>query len=381
MSFGAERGHPVAKKVAKRKQATKKTVQKRRRPAVERPFPRVTLEDALRVPEAIKNKNNGKPFDTADVAKAVGLSARGNQFFYLTAGARDYGFTVGTRDTAKIELTELGRRVVYPSSAKERMAAIRDGLRNIDIFNRVLAHYGGTELPEPEYVSNTLSKEFGLDPDVHEDFVKLYVANCAFAQITGDFAALRQAESVDIPASSSATTADHGVIDVADAEDPEAPLCFVILPFTERHEGHVAGFFDEVLRQLIVPAAKECGFRVRTAKKTGSDVIQRTIVRNLLEADLVVADLTEHNPNVMFELGLRMAQEKPVAILKAEGTGPLFDVDHMIRVYSYSPCLWPSTVETDRPNIRDHIKGTWDDRNSGDSYLSLLKGNVTGAQV
>jgi hypothetical protein len=27
-----------------------------------------------------------------------------------------------------------------------------------------------------------------------------------------------------------------------------------------------------------------------------------------MEADLVIADMTEHNPNVMFELGMRMAE-------------------------------------------------------------------------
>ena len=49
-----------------------------------------------------------------------------------------------------------------------------------------------------------------------------------------------------------------------------------------------------------------------TARKAGSDVIHATIVNGLLDADLVVADLTEHNPNVLFELGIRMAEDKPV---------------------------------------------------------------------
>jgi hypothetical protein len=33
----------------------------------------------------------------------------------------------------------------------------------------------------------------------------------------------------------------------------------------------------------------------------------------------VLADLTEHNPNVLFELGLRMAVNKPIALVKAKG--------------------------------------------------------------
>jgi len=92
-----------------------------------------------------------------------------------------------------------------------------------------------------------------------------------------------------------------------------------------------------------------------------------------MEADLVVADLTEHNPNVMFELGVRMAEDKPVVLIKAEGTGPLFDVDNMLRVFEYSPNLWQTTIEKDLPRLRDFIKGAWENRDSDKSYMKILR--------
>lgn len=36
---------------------------------------------------------------------------------------------------------------------------------------------------------------------------------------------------------------------------------------------------------------------------------------------MVLADLTEHYPNVLFELGMRMHLDKPVALVRAKGTG------------------------------------------------------------
>jgi hypothetical protein len=56
-------------------------------------FPRVTLEEAMKVPLAIKEKNGGNPWATDEVAKAVEMSRKANAFFYLAAGARDYGLT------------------------------------------------------------------------------------------------------------------------------------------------------------------------------------------------------------------------------------------------------------------------------------------------
>jgi hypothetical protein len=98
----------------------------------------------------------------------------------------------------------------------------------------------------------------------------------------------------------------------------------------EREDEHQPGFFQEVFDQLLRPAARDAGFTVTTALRQGSDLIHSTIVRDLLAADLVLADLTEHNPNVLFELGMRMHADKPVVLVRAIGTGPIFDVDNVL---------------------------------------------------
>lgn len=156
-------------------------------------------------------------------------------------------------------------------------------------------------------------------------------------------------------------------------EATDAPVCFVIMPFTERHDGHQPGFFAEVLDQLLTPAATAAGFEVKTALRQGSDVIQSTIVNDLLDADLVLADLTEHNPNVLFELGMRMAEDKPVVLVRAKGTGRIFDVDNLLRVAEYDPNLWPSTVRSDVPVLTDHIRAGWANKDAGSTYLAVLR--------
>ena len=68
-----------------------------------------------------------------------------------------------------------------------------------------------------------------------------------------------------------------------------------------------------------------------------------------------------------------MAHDKPVALIKAKGTGPLFDIDNMLRVFAYSPNLWQTTVEKDMPDLRDFIKGAWENRESEQTYMKILK--------
>lgn len=61
---------------------------------------------------------------------------------------------------------------------------------------------------------------------------------------------------------------------------------------------------------LIAPTASQAGFVAKTANKSGSDIIHKTIVNSIYHAEIILADLIEHNPNVLFELGLAIALKK-----------------------------------------------------------------------
>ena len=344
-----------------------------------REFPRVTLEEALRVCVAIKEKNAGNPWPPEDVARGMNLGPKTGRFFYLTAGARDYGLTKGIKTSEKIELTPLGKAAVYPASPQGEQAAKVSAFTHVELFRKVLQHYRGDNLPEMTYLSNTLKKEFDIPEDQHQEFVDLFRKNCRFLSIGQTVSAEIGAVLGAVPGS--AALAVSPVITLAKPAQGSAPLCFVVMPFTEHDDRHPSGFFEEVLNSLIVPAAQAAGFEVRSANRKGSDVIQSTIINDLLKADLVVADLTEHNPNVLFELGMRMAEDKPVALIRAKGTGRIFDVDNMLRVYDYDPCIWPTTVARDKPQLVEHIKATWDNRANDLSYLKILRREPAQVEV
>ncbi len=322
----------------------------------------------MTIPQAIKDKNNGNPLDTELVAKAVELSRQGPKFYYLCASARDYGLTIGSRDTDEIALDEIGRAIVFADTPQSRRQKQIEAFFKIEAFKKVFDYYGGTtSLPEGEFVSNVLQNRVGLAKEEHESFIELFKKNCKFLEIENGLGDVPQPRS---------TTAQPGEVDIAIVGQPRGKFdrtAFVIMPFSEK--GIIErpkGFFDEVLKSLITPAGNTAKFAVETARREGSDVIHHTIINQLIEADLVVADLTDHNPSVLFELGIRIAMKKPVCLIKAEGTGPIFDVDNLMRVLSYSPNLWASTLKTDVLKLTEHINGAWDAKDSGNSYMSIL---------
>jgi hypothetical protein len=342
---------------------------------VERPFPRRSLEEALRVPRAIRDGNAGKPWGADQVALALKIAAKSSNLKYLLAASEDFGFTSGRSAVGQVALTDLGKEAVYPSSPDAEAKALRQAFNKVDVFRKVLEHYDGNNLPEREFLDNTLQKDFDLHPGTLDEFVDLFEKNCRTAKI-----------GKELPSDSAVSGNGHSpaVVSTATAPKPRSgsrPVCFIIMPFTEKHDNHEVGFFTEVMTQLFNPALEAAGFEPRTALRQGSDVIQATIVNALLDADMVLADLTEHNPNVLFELGMRMHTDKPVALVRAKGTGAIFDVDNMLRVVDYNPNLWKSTVEKDLPKITEHVKASWDSRGKVKTFMQILKESPTATPV
>lgn len=75
------------------------------------------------------------------------------------------------------------------------------------------------------------------------------------------------------------------------------PVAFVIMPFSDE--------FERVFTELIRPALP--GYEViRADSRLHQQSILRSIVEGIHAADLVIADVTGTNANVMYELALRM---------------------------------------------------------------------------
>lgn len=70
---------------------------------------------------------------------------------------------------------------------------------------------------------------------------------------------------------------------------------------------------------------------------------------------------------------MRLMADKPVAIIRAQGTGAIFDVDNMLRVEDYNPNLWASSIKVDLPKLKDHFQATWEGREATESFLTILR--------
>ena len=95
------------------------------------------------------------------------------------------------------------------------------------------------------------------------------------------------------------------------------PQAFVIRPFGEKEDS--AGNkidFEKIHTELIAPALGETQFEGGTTGEViDSGNIREDMFALIIEADVVVCDITVHNANVFYELGIRHALRKKRTLL------------------------------------------------------------------
>jgi len=107
--------------------------------------------------------------------------------------------------------------------------------------------------------------------------------------------------------------------------------CFYLCPFTEP--------FNTIYSDHAKPAIERSGFAVERADEIfGTQPIIEDIWEGINSSQIVIADVTNRNPNVMYEIGMAHTVGKPVVIMTQNIEDVPFDLKHhRCIIYSYTP--------------------------------------------
>jgi hypothetical protein len=149
------------------------------------------------------------------------------------------------------------------------------------------------------------------------------------------------------------------------------PYCGIIMPISAI-DGCAEPHWADV-REIIEAAISGAGFEARLVSDADEvGIIQKRIIQNVYDDPIVVCDVSGKNPNVMFELGMRLAFDKPTIIIKDDKTAYTFDtapIEHL----EYPRDLRFAKIVEFQQNLSGKIEATHNKAQSDKNYTTFLK--------
>ncbi|MFW5501229.1 MULTISPECIES: hypothetical protein [unclassified Maridesulfovibrio] len=166
----------------------------------------------------------------------------------------------------------------------------------------------------------------------------------------------------------------------AEACTQNEKMCGLVMPISGMPDCPQEHWSD--VRAILESAIKNAGFESRMVSDADEvGIIHQRIVTNLYNDPIIVCDVSSKNPNVMFELGMRLAFDKPVVIVKDDQTEYSFDTG-IIEHIQYPRDLRHGKIEEFKSKLARAITKTFEVAQSDDfsPFLTNFK-NVTVSAI
>lgn len=150
----------------------------------------------------------------------------------------------------------------------------------------------------------------------------------------------------------------------------EPLVCGIVMPISAMG-AYEKSHWDRV-RIILDEAIKEAGYRPRLVSESEDiGVIHARIVQNLYDDEIIICDVSGKNANVMFELGLRLAFDKPTIIIKDDLTDYSFDTSPIQHI-GYRHDLRFDDVRSFQKQVSEAIKASVARRKKDADYSPFL---------
>ena len=337
----AKRGRAAG---AKKKAASKTSARARKITGggrLQRSFPAGSFEDAMELANTLQ-KIGAERARRLTVFDELGRSADSGGSRQLVVNSGRYGLTTGGTQAEFLQLTDDGRLATSLDSPQRQQlrSRFRLAIESILPFKVLYDEFASKRFPTHSVLKDFLREKGYAEAELQE-CVDTFIVNARFLGLLRTVAGAERLLSIEhvldnlaegaAPATlTEALPRGPGVVEVPVTGTHDwSTVCFYVTPIgADNSEERLHS--DLFLGSLVEPALSDFGLNVVRADQIGKPgMITAQVIEHIVNARIVVADLSFHNPNVFYEVALRHACRKPIVqVIRASDRIP-FDLDQV----------------------------------------------------
>jgi hypothetical protein len=139
--------------------------------------PKITLDEALKLAEALRDGFALKPTAPHQLAIAVSISPTSSKWQDLCGASIAYGLTEGGYNAKAIAISALGRRIVSPIQENDDRAARAEAALRPRVAKEFFGKYDRNKFPQERIAKNVLQHEMAVPASRVDDTLGILLSN------------------------------------------------------------------------------------------------------------------------------------------------------------------------------------------------------------
>lgn len=133
--------------------------------------------------------------------------------------------------------------------------------------------------------------------------------------------------------------------------------CFVITPIGKETDS-IRRHIDGIIEAVIEPVLKKYDYEMYVPHQMSMPgSIDKQIIKKIYQCELVIVNLTDVNPNVMYELALRHCFGTPLIIIAEKDTKLPFDIENQRTIFYINDAKGVISLRTDLERAINELNG------------------------
>jgi hypothetical protein len=254
--------------------------------------------------------------------------------------------------SGRIKPTELAKKIIRPQNPEEELKSLRQGIINAPCISEVYSNYRGENLPDDQFFKNALIDKFGIPKDKVPEFTEIFIGTLTAGKLIEEREGKRRILDIKEEVMKADGPDQSRKIIGKDVKISSGDTCFVMMPFASPIGNYYTKVYEPAIRKVgLVPVRADTEIFA-----TGKIIDQ--IWSGIKNAKVLLAELTNRNPNVFYELGLAHAAGKPVVLVSSNQDDVPFDLQHIRVIYYdiHDPFWGNKLIEKVAENILSALK-------------------------